>query len=65
MTTEILIADSVHNLNHKIQEEELKGWKTIGSHQVVVIHSQLRYAGTQHKDTVNQLEYSITMVKGS
>jgi hypothetical protein len=39
------------------------GWEPIGSHSVVVVHSQNRYAGNQHMDTINETEYSITMQK--
>ena len=39
------------------------GWEPVGSHSVVVIHSQNRYAGSQHMDTINETEYSITMQK--
>jgi myo-inositol catabolism protein IolC len=35
----------------------------MGSHQVVVIHSQNRYSGSQHMDTKHETEYSQTMVK--
>jgi hypothetical protein len=40
-----------------------EGWEPIGSHQVVVIHSQNRYSGSQHMDTKHETEYSQTMVK--
>ena len=40
-----------------------EGWEPIGSHQVIVIHSQNRYSGSQHMDTKHETEYSQTMVK--
>lgn len=46
-----------------IQEMSAEGWEPIGSHSAVVVHSQNRYAGTQHMDTIHETEYSITMRK--
>jgi hypothetical protein len=63
MEQKVIIAGSAHSLNSKIREMIDEGWKPLGSHQVVVIHSQNRFAGTQHMDTRNELEYSQTMVK--
>jgi hypothetical protein len=40
-----------------------EGWEPIGPHQVVVVHSQNRYSGSQHMDTKHETEYSQTMVK--
>ena len=63
MTTKIIIASSHIGLNKQIEEMIAEGWEPIGSHSVVVIHSQLRYSGTQHMDTLHETEYSITMQK--
>jgi hypothetical protein len=63
MTTKIIIASSHMGLNKQIEEMIIEGWEPIGSHSVVVIHSQLRYSGTQHMDTLHETEYSITMQK--
>lgn len=59
----IITASSSNGLNKIIQDMSADGWEPIGSHSVVVIHSQNRYAGSQHMDTLNETEYSITMQK--
>ena len=57
----ILTATSASKLNEKIENHIIEGWKPIGSHLVVEVHHQLRYAGMQHKDIVIEREYSQTM----
>ena len=59
----IITASSSNGLNKTIQDMSADGWEPIGSHSVVVVHSQNRYAGNQHMDTINETEYSITMQK--
>ena len=59
----IIVASSSTQLNNRINEMITEGWEQIGSHSVVVVHSQNRYAGSQHMDTINETEYSITMQK--
>ena len=59
----IITASSSTQLNNRINEMSADGWEPIGSHSVVVVHSQNRYAGSQHMDTINETEYSITMQK--
>lgn len=59
----IISASSSHSLNKKIEEMNAEGWEPIGSHSVVIVHSQNRYAGSQHMDTLHEAEYSITMQK--
>ena len=39
------------------------GWEPIGAHQVQVRHQQNRFRGQQHVDTLNDLEYTQTMLK--
>ena len=63
MEQKIITASSAYSLNSKIKEMIDEGWKPLGSHHVVVIHSQNRFAGTQHMDTRHEVEYSQTMVK--
>lgn len=46
-----------------IQDLSAEGWEPIGSHSAVVVHSQNRYSGSQHMDTIHETEYSITMRK--
>ncbi len=59
----IITASSSTTLNKKIEEMSADGWEPVGSHSAVVVHSQNRYAGSQHMDTINETEYSITMQK--
>lgn len=63
MKQKIITSRSAHGLNEKIEQMISEGWKPIGSHQVVAIHSQNRFAGTQHRDTLHEVEYSQTMLK--
>ena len=59
----IITASSSTTLNKRIEEMSADGWEPIGSHSAVVVHSQNRYAGSQHMDTINETEYSVTMQK--
>jgi hypothetical protein len=59
----IITASSSTTLNKRIEEMSADGWEPIGSHSAVVVHSQNRYAGSQHMDTIYETEYSITMQK--
>jgi len=63
MKHKIIVSHSGEELSRKVNELIQEGWEPIGSHQVVVRHSQNRYRGTQHIDTLNDLEYSQTMLK--
>lgn len=62
MTT-IITAPSSTALNSKIEKMIEEGWKPIGGHTAIVVHSQNRYSGMQHMDTIHETEYSITMTK--
>ena len=57
----IVTSSSARGLTEKINDMINEGWEMIGGHQVVVKHSQNRFAGNQHRDTTNDLEYSCTM----
>jgi hypothetical protein len=46
-------------INEYIQD----GWEPVGSHSVVIINSLNRYSGSQHRDTLNEVEYSQTLIK--
>jgi hypothetical protein len=59
----IITASSSTSLNKKIEEMFIDGWEPVGSHSSVLVHSQNRYAGSQHMDTIHETEYSITMQK--
>lgn len=61
MKTKILTASSPDRLNSLLEDHITQGWEPVGSHSAVVIHSQNRYAGTQHMDTIHKTEYSITI----
>lgn len=63
MEYKVIESGSVGELNRQIKEMIGEGWKPVGSHQVVVKHVQNRFAGLQHKDTINSLEYSQSMIK--
>ena len=61
MKIKILTAGSPERLNSLLEDHIADGWEPIGSHSVAVIHSQNRYSGTQHMDTLHKLEYAITI----
>ena len=63
MEYKIVSGGSVHELNRKILELVSLGWKPVGGHQVVVVHVQNQYSGSQHTRTHNELEYSQSMMK--
>lgn len=65
MKTKIICESSAIRLNQEIEKLIADGWEPVGSHSVVVIHSQLRYSGAQHMDTLHEAEYSITMQKNT
>jgi predicted P-loop ATPase/GTPase len=59
----ILTAHTASELNKQIESYIKDGWSIVGSHQVVVVHEQNRFAGSQHKDTIVEREYSISVKK--
>lgn len=63
MEYKIVSAGSPNELTTKVNEKLNDGWEILGSHQVVIHREQKRYSGMQHMDTLNQLEYSQTMIK--
>ena len=63
MEYKIVSAGSPSELTTKVNERLKDNWKLLGSHQVVIHREQNRFAGQQHMDTINQLEYSQTMIK--
>jgi len=64
MQYKILTSHTASELNRMIETYIEDGWSIVGSHQVAVVHEQNRFAGTQHKDTIIEREYSISMKKG-
>jgi len=63
MEYKIVYGDSPSDINTKVNEMINNGWELVGSHQVVIRREQNRYSGSQHMDTLNQLEYTQTMCK--
>ena len=63
MEYKIVASSSPEGLAVAVRNKTNEGWEPMGSHQVVVIHSQNRYSGMLHMDTKHETEYSQTMVK--
>ena len=59
----VVSAKSSHGLTENVNKHIEEGWEPIGSHHVAVIHSQNRFSGSMHKDTIHETEYSQTMIK--
>ena len=65
MEYKVVYGDSPSELTRLVSENLNNGWELSGSHQVVVRRQQNRYRGDQHIDTVNDLEYSQTLIKNN
>lgn len=63
MEYKVIVSHSGEDLTRKVSELIKEGWTPIGGHQVVVRHVQNRFRGTQHIDSLSDLEYSQTMIK--
>ena len=63
MDYKILTSSNSHTLTENVRLLISEGWEPVGSHQVVTIHDQNRYRGTQHIDTTHETEYSQTLIK--
>jgi hypothetical protein len=63
MEYKLITSSSPQGLTNTINLLMVEGWEPVGSHQVVIIHSQNRFSGTTHKDTTHETEYSQTMVR--
>ena len=63
MEQKILTSGTSEGLNQQIKEKIFEGWIPVGSHQVVTVHSQNRFSGSTHRDTLYSLEYSQTVRK--
>lgn len=63
MEFKVIRSGSVEGLNEKIKTYIEEGWKPVGGHQVVITHVQNRFSGLQHKDTVNTLDYTLSMIR--
>ena len=62
MKYKVVAGSSPNELNFLVNEAIEQGYEPIGSHQVVIRRTQLRYSGMQHKDTLNDIEYTQTMI---
>ena len=65
MEYKVIVSHSGEDLTRKVNEMIKEGWTPVGSHQVVVRHVQNRFRGTQHVDSLSDLEYSQTMIKSN
>lgn len=65
MEYKVVYGESPSELTRLVSENLNNGWELSGSHQVVVRRQQNRYRGDQHIDTVNELEYSQTLIKNN
>lgn len=63
MEFKIITARTPNELNSKINDYIGHGWKVVGSHQVIITHSQNVFSGGQQHRTENQFEYSISVTK--
>lgn len=61
MEQKIITAHSASDLNSKLADLMKEGWKPMGPHQVVEVHHQMIYSGMQHKDTIVEREYSVSV----
>jgi hypothetical protein len=63
MEYKIISSSSPQGLSVAVSNSIKEGWEPMGSHQVVVVHDQNRFRGSQHVDTTHETEYSQTMIK--
>ena len=63
MEYKLITSSSPQGLTNTTNLLIVEGWEHVGSHKVVIVHSQNRFSGTTHKDTTHETEYSQTMVR--
>lgn len=63
MDYKILTSSNPQKLTENVKLLINEGWEPIGSHQVVITHSQNRFRGSQQMDTLHETEYSQTLIK--
>jgi hypothetical protein len=63
MEYKIVTSSRANGLTEKVNELLKDGWECVGSHKVVEKNQQLQFAGSQHRRTEIQSEYSQTMFK--
>lgn len=59
----VVSGSSPFELTSKVNEFLNDGWEILGGHQVVILRQQNRYRGDQHIDTLNEIEYTQTLIK--
>ena len=59
----VVSGGSPNELTSKVNELLKDGWEILGGHQVVILRQQNRYRGDQHIDTLNEIEYTQTLIK--
>lgn len=59
----IIEQSSIRALQNEVNNNLKKGWKTKGSHKVVIIQEYDQYTGKQHKGIVRKYNYSQTLIK--
>lgn len=65
MKYKIVSASSPEGLSNTINLLIGEGWQPVGAHQVVVVRKQNRFRGDQLMDTLNETEYSQTMINNN
>jgi hypothetical protein len=60
----VLTSSNSRGLESKVNEHLKEGFTLVGSLNVVTTHSQNRFRGSQHMDTLHEVEYSQAMIKG-
>ena len=65
MEYKVVYGDSPSELTRLVSEKLQNGWELSGSHQVVIRRQQNRYRGDQMIDTINEIEYSQTLIKNN
>jgi hypothetical protein len=65
MEYKVIVSHSAHDLTQKVNEMIQEGWVPIGSHQVQIRHVQNRFRGNEHVDSLNDLEYTQTLIKNN
>ena len=64
MEYKIVASHTASGLTEKTNTLISDGWQVErGSYNVVETHHQMRFSGTQHKDTIIEREYSLAMYK--
>jgi hypothetical protein len=63
MEYKVIHASSPNELSNKVNDALQNGYELIGSHQVVIRHTQNRFNGMVHTNTLNEIEYTQSVVK--